>query len=220
MKLTKILAAAAVVAIGATAQAGERASDTYCVITLPVVAGYNFYGISVGVSDGAKWSDVITFADGDTTSLIINGVSGKTAAESAAQGAYAWYQTDQTAANYQGGKVYQFGKDISAESQSLTVIPGAPAYFVSKKDLTLASFEALQEYSGKVNGSKASRLSVWNPTTQTYDQYFYRKVTDPAKAGWYLGSVKQEASLTIPAGTPIYVQVGTTAPAAGVALSL
>lgn len=215
----KLLAAAAIMAIGVSAQAGGTATlGSYAVITLPVAAGYNFYGISVGVSDGAKWSDVITFADGDTTSLIINGVSGKTAAESAAQGAYAWYQP---AANYQGGKVYQFGKDISAESQSLTVIPGAPAYFVSKKDLTLANFEALQTYSGKVNGSKASRLSVWNPTTQTYDQYFYRNVTDPAKAGWYLGSVKQEASLTIPAGTPIYVQVGTNnAPETGVTLSL
>ena len=207
MKLTKILAAAAVVAIGATAQAGERASDTYCVITLPVFAGYNLYGVSVAPVEGAatNWNSVIKNLPSGAN-LTSEGTLVSATSDNVEQLDWVWFNADAD------GSLYEFGLDASTESQSITVTKGAPAFYVFKKDtLTLASFSGLQTYSGKANGAKASRISIWNATKQGYDQYWYRNTGDAKTSAWYntkTGKVDEPSSVPVPVGTAVYIQVG------------
>lgn len=204
MKLTKIFAAAAVVAIGATAQAADQASDTYCVITLPVVAGYNLYGVAVNPGDAtyAKMlgvdanTEFIKTSDGDTFN-----------ADSAAVAKTAfWYDSGAS------GSIYQFGVDASSGTDDYTAVKGAVTPMAFKKSLTLADFtETLSVNSYKLNNAKSNAVSVWNTTTQSYVKYYYK-----AGAGWRVPGSNAEVNATsvvIPAGSAVFVQISTLAPA-------
>ncbi len=213
MKLTKILAAAAVVAIGATAQAGERASDTYCVITLPVVAGYNFYGVAVNPAANAKYADVLGVSE--TTSFIStstgenNSISG---AAAASQGTALWYYRAPVDGAAVGGAavgaIYQFGIDSEAEA-TYTVPAGATAPVVFKKPLTLAAFTTvLSENSNKVySTTKSNIVSVWDAASQKYVKYYYKTGT-----GWRIygsNATVNPAEVQIPVGSAVFIHPST-----------
>lgn len=212
MKLTKILAAAAVVAIGATAQAEDQTSATYCVITLPVVAGYNLYGVAVNPGD-ATYAEMLGVAvntrfiktsDGDTFD-----------ADSAAVAKTAfWYKSGESGSINSGdsGLIYQFGVDASSGTDDYTAVKGAVTPMAFKKRLTLADFtETLSVNSYKLNNAKANAVSVWDAANQVYVKYYYKD-----KVGWRRpgsNDAVNASSVEIPAGSAVFVQISSLAPA-------
>ncbi len=205
MKLTKILAAAAVVAIGATAQADDQTSATYCVITLPVAAGYNLYGIAVNPGT-ATYAE--TLGVDDTTTFLSTSVGATFAADAPASvGTAFWYNAGSGApANF-----YQFGLDASSGTSTYTAVKGAVTPMAFKKSRTLADFtETLSVNSYKLNNAKANAVSVWDTRTQSYVKYYYK-----AGAGWRVPGSNAEvnaASVAIPAGSAVFVQISSLAP--------
>lgn len=212
MKYANLLAAA-VLAAGVSAQAADQTSATYCVITLPVAAGYNFYGVAVNPETGATYADVMgvnpttTFISTTDESTTISG------ATTATQGTAFWYNGAET------GWLYQFGIDSEAED-TYTVPAGATTAVVFKRPATLASFTAFAENSNKVfNTAKSNIVSIWDAATQKYVRYYYK--TDK---GWMVygggNSVVEPSSVSIPVGSAVFVHPSTNFGSSNVTITL
>lgn len=207
MKLTKILAAAAVVAIGATAQADDQTSATYCVITLPVAQGYNLYGVAVNPATASTtYGDV--FGVSETTTFISTELGNNNSnveisgAATASQGTAIWYS------GATPGFIYQYGLDSEA-ADTYSFPKGATTLAVFKKPLTLDSFtDAFGTCGTKgYNTAKSNIVSVWNAATQKYVKYYYS-----VGRGWKIygsNAAVTASEIAIPVGSVVFVHPST-----------
>ena len=176
MKKFAMLLAAGVIAFGASAQAASVAStDTYAVITIPVVAGDNLIGVSVDpLAANATLSaylpsvDSVKVADegGYVTTNATQFVPGP--------GDAFWY-------NAKGdGKLYEIGKDRSTAA----TVPLAGATLVATGKTTDWTPSAINSVFGVNSGVSANKyanmINIWDPTTSKYIQLWYR-----ANTGWF-----------------------------------
>ena len=200
---TKHLLAAALVAVGVSAQAGQANLGTYAVVTLPAAAGYNFYGFAVQKDSNTTWSQYLVLNDGDTFSVIEEGT--EKAGSAVPTGSAYWVNVDSS----KRGSFYQFGADPGANAETTYTIPAGttmPASFTH--DVTLDDFtDALSATSYTLNTKKANSISIWNVGAQAYETYWYCTKNGGA---WKKGTTAVEAdSITIKAGQGVYIYAGT-----------
>lgn len=212
MKYAKLLAAAAIVAAGVSAQAEDQTSATYCVITLPVAydsakpTNYNLYGVSVNPQD-ATYAEILGLPNETTFLNTSNGgiVYGDT---TALPKSAVWYGSTAGSPEF----LYQFGADASTGTDTYTALKGATTAMAFKKDLTLASFTPyLSVGSYKVHGAKANEVSFWDATTQTYKTYYYKSNSSGWREVGSSANVANPASIPIPAGSAVFVQISSQA---------
>lgn len=211
MKKFAMLLAAGVIALGASAQAASVPStDTYAVITIPVVVGDNLIGVSVLPMDPNETEPVLTDLTTLTESKSVKGLN--------ATGTGYGNDTYANVADATRGKVYWYTSATATNIYEFGIAPSSPTEVSLPADLTMSvvsvpSAWTFADISGTFTGgtrpSKADKIHVWNPVSQGYVAYWYK-----TGSGWVKysdGSSAEKVSVGPAQGFFFEVKNATTA---------
>lgn len=200
MKKFAMLLAAGVIALGASAQAAPVESVTYAVVTVPVVNGHNFIGISVAPIDGTADSfATILGVSGNTevSQYAGSGYTDTTAGEVTANlGSAVLYDYSGVATNIYEVGIAQGATATVALSTGFTLVanPFAEAWTPDQTDLNLNSYKRW--------GAKANKIHIWDATAEGWVTVWYK-----AGTGW-VNKVSGDDVPTIGAGQAVLIEKG------------